>query len=59
LLRSADEVAGLVSAIPRTWTNDMGRSHVRLLIGTELYRNLTIRNVNTVRKLHELLGVGQ
>jgi uncharacterized protein (DUF1697 family) len=25
------------------------------VIGTELYRNITIRNVNTVRKLGELL----
>lgn len=25
------------------------------LVGTELYRNMTIRNVNTVRKLHQIM----
>jgi uncharacterized protein (DUF1697 family) len=27
------------------------------MIGSDLYKNLTIRNVNTVRKLDELLRV--
>ena len=34
---------------------DARRSSARKLVGTELYRNLTIRNVNTVRKLRELM----
>jgi hypothetical protein len=25
------------------------------LMGTELYKNMTIRNVNTVRKLHQIM----
>ena len=33
----------------------IGKSKVRKLIGSTLYKNLTIRNINTVRKLHELL----
>jgi uncharacterized protein (DUF1697 family) len=36
---------------------DANRSSARKLAGTELYRQLTIRNVNTVRKLRELLEV--
>jgi uncharacterized protein (DUF1697 family) len=32
-----------------------GRSKVGKIIGTELYKNLTIRNINTVRKLADLL----
>jgi uncharacterized protein (DUF1697 family) len=102
LVRSASEVARLVKAIPRTWTNDrrmrcdvmflwpeadsgavlreilaqrgledlryipgalvwridrkdMRKSRVGRMIGSDLYKNLTIRNVNTVRKLDELL----
>jgi uncharacterized protein (DUF1697 family) len=34
---------------------DVSKSRVGRMIGTELYRSLTIRNVNTVRKLQELL----
>ena len=37
---------------------DAGRSRVGKVVGTKLYRNLTIRNVNTVRKLGELLSTG-
>jgi uncharacterized protein (DUF1697 family) len=31
------------------------RSHLTRIVGTELYRQLTARNCNTVRKLHALL----
>ncbi|HLW16766.1 MAG TPA: DUF1697 domain-containing protein, partial [Actinomycetota bacterium] len=33
----------------------VGRSKVRKVIGSKLYKNLTIRNINTVRKLNDLL----
>ncbi len=31
------------------------QSGIMKLIGTKLYKNITIRNVNTVRKLHEIM----
>lgn len=31
------------------------RSGAHKLIGTDLYRHMTLRNINTVRKLHELM----
>ena len=31
------------------------KSGIQKLIGTELYKNMTIRNVNTVRKLHQIM----
>jgi len=31
------------------------KSGMTKLVGTELYRNMTIRNVNTVRKLHQIM----
>jgi uncharacterized protein (DUF1697 family) len=34
---------------------DAGRSKVRRVIGSDLYKRLTIRNINTVRTLEELL----
>jgi uncharacterized protein (DUF1697 family) len=34
---------------------DAGKSRVGKIIGTDLYRSLTIRNINTIRKLDELL----
>lgn len=34
---------------------DANRGNLRRIAGTELYRKLTIRNVNTVRKLHGLM----
>lgn len=37
-------------------SNDYGRSGIMKLLGTKLYRNMTIRNVNTVRKLQELVA---
>jgi len=36
-------------------SKDYSKSSMQKLIGTELYRNMTIRNVNTVRKLHEIM----
>jgi uncharacterized protein (DUF1697 family) len=33
----------------------VGKSKVRKVIGSKLYKNLTIRNINTVRKLNDLL----
>ena len=33
----------------------IGKSKVRKVIGSTLYKNLTIRNINTVRKLNDLL----
>jgi uncharacterized protein (DUF1697 family) len=33
-----------------------GRSGMNKFVGTELYKNMTARNVNTVRKLAELMG---
>ena len=33
----------------------VGKSKVRKVIGSKLYKNLTIRNINTVRKLEDLL----
>jgi uncharacterized protein (DUF1697 family) len=35
---------------------DIGKSKVRKVIGSKLYKNLTIRNINTVRKLNDLFG---
>jgi uncharacterized protein (DUF1697 family) len=34
---------------------DAGKSKVRKVIGSDLYKQLTIRNINTVRRLEELL----
>jgi uncharacterized protein (DUF1697 family) len=34
---------------------DAGKSKVRTVIGSDLYKRLTIRNINTVRTLEELL----
>jgi uncharacterized protein (DUF1697 family) len=34
---------------------DYQRSGMLKLIGTDLYRNITIRNVNTVRKIHQIM----
>jgi len=33
----------------------VGKSKVRKVVGSKLYKNLTIRNINTVRKLNDLL----
>ena len=33
----------------------VGKSKVQRVIGSKLYKNLTIRNINTVRKLNDLL----
>jgi uncharacterized protein (DUF1697 family) len=35
--------------------SDQTRSRLNRIVGTKTYRNLTIRNVNTVRKLQEML----
>ena len=42
----------LVWRIDRT---KVGKSKVRKVIGSKLYKNLTIRNINTVRKLNALM----
>ena len=102
VLRTADEIARVVKAVPKGWVTDkrrrcdvmflwpevdsrsilkevpsrpdvedlkyvpgalvwridrahVGKSKVRKLIGSTLYKNLTIRNINTVRKLNDLL----
>lgn len=34
---------------------DYTKSNMVKLVGTDLYRHITIRNVNTVRKLHEMV----
>ena len=34
---------------------DVGKSKVRKVIGSDLYKSLTIRNINTVRKIEELM----
>lgn len=34
---------------------DYNKSGLLKLVGTKLYRNMTIRNVNTVRKLHQIM----
>ena len=34
---------------------DYNKSGMSKLVGTKLYRNMTIRNVNTVRKLHQIM----
>jgi Uncharacterized protein conserved in bacteria len=31
------------------------KSGISKLVGTEIFRNMTVRNVNTVRKLHQLM----
>lgn len=38
--------------------SDQSRSHLNRAVGTSTYRNLTIRNVNTVRKLEGMLSAG-
>ncbi|WP_197272059.1 DUF1697 domain-containing protein [Lascolabacillus massiliensis] len=35
---------------------DYTKSNMVKLVGTDLYRHITIRNVNTVRKLHEMVN---
>lgn len=35
---------------------DYSKSRMNDLIGTPLYKHMTIRNINTVRKLHELMS---
>jgi uncharacterized protein (DUF1697 family) len=37
---------------------DQTRSRLNRIVGTKIYRNLTIRNVNTVRKLAHMLTEG-
>ncbi|MFP5330898.1 MAG: hypothetical protein ACLGHX_00830 [Acidimicrobiia bacterium] len=34
---------------------DLTRSRMPKLVGTKLYRSMTVRNINTVRKLGELM----
>jgi len=34
---------------------DYSQSGMMKLMGTDLYRHMTIRNVNTVRKLHQMI----
>ncbi len=34
---------------------DYGKSKMNDIIGTEIYKNMTVRNVNTVRKLNNLM----
>ena len=34
---------------------DYNKSGISKLAGTEIFRNMTIRNVNTIRKLHEIM----
>lgn len=102
LLRSLDEIAALVQAIPKNWVNDsvmkcdvmflwqgldspkvleqipskpeledvryfpgavlwrvdrdkITRGRVLRIIGTDVYKQLTVRNANTVRKLYSLM----
>jgi len=102
VLRTAEEIARVVKAVPKSWVTDqrmrcdvmflwpevdsrsvlkevpsqpdvedlryvpgalvwridrahVGKSKVRKVIGSKLYKNLTIRNINTVRKVNELL----
>ncbi|MFW5695440.1 MAG: DUF1697 domain-containing protein [Alkalispirochaeta sp.] len=38
--------------------SDQTRSHLNRIVGTTTYRNLTIRNINTVRKLRKMLTAG-
>ena len=35
---------------------DYSRSGLSRLVGTDLYRNMTIRNVNTVREIHRIMS---
>lgn len=35
---------------------DYTKSNIVKIIGTDLYKHITIRNVNTVRKLHEIIN---
>ena len=35
---------------------DYTKSGISKLAGTEIFRNMTVRNVNTVRKLYQLMG---
>jgi len=36
---------------------DLNKSRMTKLVGTALYKRLTVRNANTVRKLHELVAL--
>ncbi len=36
---------------------DVTKSGLLKIIGTDLYKKVTVRNINTVRKLHELLNI--
>ena len=35
---------------------DYNKSGISKLAGTEIFRNMTVRNVNTVRKLYQIMG---
>ena len=42
------------AVIRRVDRADAARSPMTKIVGTDLYRRLTARNINTVRQLHEL-----
>lgn len=55
-INSVDNVKYISGAV--LWNvegKNYSKSGMLKLVGTELYRNMTIRNVNTVRKLHQIM----
>jgi uncharacterized protein (DUF1697 family) len=55
-INPVDQVMYLSGAI--LWNvegKNYSKSGMTKLIGTELYKNMTVRNVNTVRKLHQMM----
>ncbi len=54
---AVEEVKGITGAILWATKRDaLKRSGMRKLIGGAAYRELTVRNLNTTLKLHELLA---
>ncbi|SOC39409.1 DUF1697 domain-containing protein [Salinicoccus kekensis] len=37
------------------WKRDADRSGISKMVGTDIYRHMTVRNVNTFRKIHSLM----
>ncbi|MCD2137286.1 DUF1697 domain-containing protein [Salinicoccus halitifaciens] len=38
------------------WKRDAGRSGISKMVGTDIYKHMTVRNVNTFRKIHSMMA---
>lgn len=51
-----DRIIYVKGAVLWSYDRDLaGKSGMNKIIGTKLYRRMTVRNVNTARKLYELM----